>query len=69
MESIFARLDEKRNLQKSFDNIFLRKLRKCIILADFSQNLTNYALILEILRKFSKIFEIFLRKIAKNALF
>ena len=62
-----------------FLKIFESKLRKCIILAYFSQNLRNHALIfcaldekenlLDILRKCSKILKIFLRKIAKNALF
>ena len=47
---------------RNFEKIFLRKLRKCVILAYFSNNLTNHAL--DILRNFSKFWEIFLKKIA-----
>ena len=48
MGAIFARLDEKRYLQEIFEKpskTFSRKLRKCIILAKFSENLTNPELI------------------------
>ena len=61
---------------ETFQKISQENGEKWIILADFSQNLTNHGLLfarldekhnlLEILRKFSKNF---LKKIAKNALF
>ena len=50
MRSIFARFDKKRYLQAIFEKVFknitknlLIKIRKCIILAYFSKNLTNHA--------------------------
>ena len=62
-------MNEKRNLQEIFEKIlknFVRKLLKCIILADFSQNLTNHALNFcafgrktEFIGNFAKIFENF----------
>ena len=72
-------LKKIKNFPNIFQKIFLRKLLKCIILAYFSENLTNHALffcalgrkdnVLEILRKVSKIMEKLLKKIAKDSLF
>ena len=48
MRKFFARLEEKHNvleILRKFSKYFLRKLRKCIILAYFSKKLTNHALI------------------------
>ena len=63
---------------ENFQNISQENWGKCSILAYFSKNLANHWLItcaldenhrfLEILRKFSKGFRKFLKKIAKNAL-
>ena len=67
-----ARLDEKQKLLRNFARIFesfqdfFRNLWKCIILAYFSKNLTNHALIFcafgrkcKLLGNFEKILEIF----------
>ena len=80
MEAIFAGLDEKHNLQKIFEKnfrkcskAFLRKFRKCIILADFSPNLRKYALDFcafgrkrEFIPNFEKTFENFQRFSSEN---
>ena len=49
MREFFARLDEKDNLMefsRKFSKILKNFHQKCIILAYFSNKLTNYALIL-----------------------
>ena len=69
MGSIFALLDEKRNLQKIFEKfskVFLRKLRKMHYFSIFQTKLTNHALIFcafgresQFIGHFEKIFENF----------
>ena len=69
----------EENFGQNFQRFSEENCETCSILADFSENLRNYALIfcgfgrkrylLEILRKISKMLKIFLKKIAINALF
>ena len=67
-----------RKISKKYSKIFFRKLLKCIILAYFSKMLAIHELNFcsfgpktqsGFWRKFSKIFKIFLKKIANHALF
>ena len=73
MRYLLARLDKKNKLLGNFEKIFenykkviLRKLRKCIILADFSQILRKHALIFcafwrkrQVIENFEKFFDNF----------
>ena len=62
MGKFLASLDEKVNLLeilRNFRKFFLRKLRKCMIFAYFSIDLTNFAVIFPPFGRKCKLWEIF----------